>query len=96
VKARLVAACLAAALLGPPAWAANGYLDSVQLLDKVRIGETTSQQLTEILGPPANVAKFPRRGVEAWSYFVRGVEYSIEIDAKGIVRSVERIVRYGP
>jgi len=85
-----------AALLSPSAWAANGYLDSTESFDKIKIGVTTSQQLTEILGPPASVAKYDRRGVEDWGYWIRGLQYSIEIDSKGIVRSIQRIIQYGP
>jgi outer membrane protein assembly factor BamE (lipoprotein component of BamABCDE complex) len=79
---------------------ADGFIKSPELLDKIRIGETTSQQVTEILGRPARVAKFPRREVEAWDYTMRdgakGVEVSIEIDSKGVVRNVQKLVRYGP
>lgn len=96
MKARFIRAFITVALLGPSAWAANGYLDSTAQFDKIKIGVTTSQQLTEILGPPASVAKFTARGVEDWGYWVRGVQYSIEIDSQGIVRSIQRIIQYGP
>src|SRR5258706_7175030 len=79
---------------------ANGFVKSPELLDKIRIGATTSQQVIEILGPPATVAKFTRRNVEAWDYRVQGwgrnADVSIEIDSKGIVSNVQRIGRYGP
>lgn len=76
---------------------ANGFVKSPELLDKIRIGVTTSQQVTEILGPPARVTKFTRRDVEAWDYrTLRNADISIEIDSKGIVSNVQRIVRYGP
>jgi len=96
MKSHFIRACVIVALLSPSAWAINGYLDSAEQFNKIKFGETTSQQLTEILGPPASVAKYPRRGVENWSYWVRGHQYSIEIDSKGIVRSIERIIQYGP
>jgi len=96
MKVRFILAFVIVALLGPAAWAANGYLDSMAQFDKIRIGATTSQQLTEILGPPASVAKYSARGVEDWGYWVRGVQYSIEIDSQGIVRSIQRIIQYGP
>jgi hypothetical protein len=87
---------IAALLAVAPAFGINGHLKDGELLKKIQINVTTSAQVTEILGPPANIAKFPRREVEAWSYFVQQVEFSIEIDSKGVVRSVERIVQYGP
>lgn len=96
MKTRFIRTVVIVALLGPSAWAANGHLDSTAQFDKIKIGATTSQQLTEILGPPASVAKYPRRGVEDWGYWVRGAQYSIEIDSQGIVRSIQRIIQYGP
>jgi outer membrane protein assembly factor BamE (lipoprotein component of BamABCDE complex) len=80
--------------------AANGFIQSPELLDKIQVGVTTAQQVTEILGPPSRVQQFSRRGVEAWQYWVRdskhNAEISIEIDSKGVVSNIERIVRYGP
>lgn len=79
---------------------AKGYIKSPELLDKIRIGATTSQQVIEILGPPANVHKFSRRQVEAWDYWIQegagNVEISIEIDSNGVVRNVQRLIHYGP
>ena len=79
---------------------ANGVITPEQL-EKIRIGFTTSQQVTEILGAPKNVQKFSRRGVEAWDYRVQGgrtldPNVSIEIDSKGVVSNIQRIVYYGP
>ena len=96
MKSKVIRTFVVAALFTPAVWSADGYLESTELFAKIKLGETTSQQLTELLGPPASVAKFTRRGVEAWGYWVRGVQYSIEIDSKGVVRSIERIVQYGP
>lgn len=80
--------------------AADGFIKSPGLLDKIQVGVTTAQQVTEILGPPSRVQQFSRRGVEAWEYWIRdskhNAEISIEIDSKGVVSNVQRIVRYGP
>src|SRR5688572_10329516 len=65
-------------------------------LQKIQIGKTTSAQLTEIAGKPMNIQRFPRRGVESWTYMMNSAEIAIEIDDKGIVRNVERVVRWGP
>jgi outer membrane protein assembly factor BamE (lipoprotein component of BamABCDE complex) len=79
---------------------ADGFIKSPELLDKIRAGETTSQQVMEILGKPARVEKFPRRQVEAWGYRMqewgKPVEISVEIDGKGVVSNVEKLVRWGP
>lgn len=75
-------------------------LRPVELLNKIQVGVTTSQQVTELLGAPAGIAKYPRRAVEAWQYWVLDygskVEISIEIDSKGVVQSVQRIRHFGP
>jgi len=73
-----------------------------ELVDKIQIGVTKSKQVTEILGPPAGISHFPRRGVETWDYTTlepfnkKKSGVSIEIDGAGIVRNVIRIPTYGP
>ena len=80
----------------------KGYIDPPGLIDKIQIGVTTSKQVTEILGPPASIAQFPRRGVETWDYTTleafnkKKSGVSIEIDGSGIVRNVIKIPTYGP
>jgi hypothetical protein len=80
----------------------KGFIKNPELLDKILIGVTTSKQVTEMLGPPASVSQFDRRGVEAWDYSIledfskRKVVISIEIDGGGIVRNVVKIIEYGP
>jgi len=96
------AASLAAVLLlaSQPAAARDGIIDSEEELQKVKIGATTSTQLAEIAGKPMRIERFPRKGVESWSYSMRVggqlAEIAIEIDDKGIVRSIERVKRWGP
>ena len=79
---------------------ADGFIKSPELLNKIRIGETTSQQVTEILGPPVRIEKFDRRQVEAWDYRAHDggetVIVSIEINSKGVVSNVQRLRRFGP
>ncbi len=80
----------------------KGYIDPPELLDKIQIGVTTSKQVAEILGPPASIAQFPRRGVETWDYTTlepfnkKKSGVSIEIDGSGIVRNIIKIPTYGP
>jgi outer membrane protein assembly factor BamE (lipoprotein component of BamABCDE complex) len=100
-KARAIAASFAVALLlaCQAAVARDGVIDSDEELRKIQIGTTTSAQVTEIAGKPMRVERFPRKGVEYWSYMMqvggRPAEIAIEIDDKGIVRNVERVVRWG-
>jgi outer membrane protein assembly factor BamE (lipoprotein component of BamABCDE complex) len=79
---------------------ADGFIKSPELLNKIRIGETTSRQVTEILGPPVRVEKFDRRQVEAWDYRMHDggetIIVSVEIDSKGLVSNVQRLRRFGP
>lgn len=80
----------------------NGYIKDSSLLDKIQVGVTTSKQVTEILGPPASVSNYPRRGIDDWNYTMREefskypVGISVSIDDGGIVRNLQRVVRYGP
>jgi outer membrane protein assembly factor BamE (lipoprotein component of BamABCDE complex) len=100
-KTKAIAVSLATAILlaCQAAVARDGVIASPEELEKVRIGTTTSAQLTEIAGKPMRVERFPRKGVESWSYMMqvggRPAEIAIEIDDKGIVRGVERVVRWG-
>jgi len=98
---KTAAASLAAAILlfSQAAVARDGVIASDEELRKIQIGTTTSAQVTEIAGKPMRVERFPRKGVEYWSYMMqvggRPAEIAIEIDDKGIVRNVERVVRWG-
>jgi outer membrane protein assembly factor BamE (lipoprotein component of BamABCDE complex) len=80
----------------------DGFVKDPALFDKIQIGTTTAKQVTELLGPPRSISQFPRRGVESWDYATlenfskRRVDMSVEIDGKGIVSNVQRIVQYGP
>jgi outer membrane protein assembly factor BamE (lipoprotein component of BamABCDE complex) len=99
---RYAAALFAIALLlqGLPVVAAGGRIDSPALLDRIQAGKTTAQQVKDILGEPYRIQRFERKGVDSWSYWLDslGERYnvSVEIDDKGVVRTVERIRRYGP
>jgi len=88
-------------LTGGPA-SASGYIMPPELLDQIRIGVTTSKQVAEILGPPASIAAFPRRGVVTWEYTTleafnkKKTEISVEIDGNGVVRNIIKTIPYGP
>jgi outer membrane protein assembly factor BamE (lipoprotein component of BamABCDE complex) len=95
----MVVSAIALLAAAAPAFA-DGFIKSPELLNRIRAGETTSQQVTEILGPPVRVEKFARRQVEAWDYRMHDggetVIVSIEIDSKGLVSNVQRLRRFGP
>lgn len=97
---RMALAALLLLTAGSLAFAADKGLINSDQLAKIQTGVTTAQQVTEILGPPWRIQKFPRRGVEAWDYWIleapKKVEISVEIDSKGVVSNIERVVRYGP
>lgn len=101
--ARIVVAALlsfALVLQALPAAAAGGRIGSAALLEKIRPGLTTAQQVKELLGEPYRIQRFDRKGIDAWNYWLddsgEHLNIAVEIDDKGIVRTVERIRRYGP
>ena len=75
-----------------------GYLQSPELLDHIKPGVTTAQQVEQILGPPANRSSFPRLGLTSLDYVMRlwGETYDVGvmIGKDGIVREVQKIMRY--
>ena len=42
---------------GGPSFAARGFIENLALLDQIRPGVTTSEEVVKLLGPPANVMK---------------------------------------
>lgn len=100
-KTAVVAAALAVTLSISQSASAgrDGVIDSQEELQKIQIGTTTSAQLTEIAGKPIRVERFPRKGVEYWTYTMqlggRLAEIAVELDDKGVVRGVERVQRWG-
>ena len=96
---RMILTAIALLAAAAPAFA-DAFIKSPDLLNRIRVGETTSQQVTEILGPPVRVEKFARRQVESWDYRMHDggetVIVSIEIDSKGLVSNVQRLRRFGP
>ena len=99
---RTLVTSLAAALLmaSLSAAARDGIIGSEEELQKIRIGTTTSAELTQIAGKPMRLERFPRKGTESWSYMMQvggqPAEIAIEIDDKGVVRAIERVKRWGP
>jgi len=90
-------AALLAALLAGCALAAGGRVESLALLDKIRPGVTTAQEVRELLGPPANTMYFPARGLHSLQYEARDYSdrlvISISFGSDGIVREVLRLTQ---
>jgi outer membrane protein assembly factor BamE (lipoprotein component of BamABCDE complex) len=97
-KGRIVAALAAIVLLaGIPAFG-SGVLWSMEMLDKIKPGVTTAQEVEQILGRPANRSHFPRLGLESMDYVTRVgtdvYDIGVMITKDGIVKEVQRIMRY--
>lgn len=79
---------------------ASGFIRTPELLDKIKIGVTTAQEVEQILGPPANRSNFPRVGLISMDYTIAGdewknrVDVGIMIDKGGIVRDIQKVPRY--
>ena len=76
---------------GGSSYAARGFIDSLALLDQIRPGVTTAEEVTKLLGPPANIMKFPKQGFDSWEYdSYDRLKISISIGTDGKVRDVVR------
>ena len=99
--AGIIAALAAIALLlaGGSAFAL-GFIQSPELLDKIKIGVTTEKEVEQILGPPANRSHFPRLGLTSMDYEIAGdmwknrIDIGVMIGNDGIVRDIQRVPRY--
>ena len=90
-RRHLLVALLAGAAFCGTAFAANGFIDNLELLDQIRPGVTTAEEVRKLLGPPANVMKFPSQGIESLEYDARGrLKISISVGTDGKVRDVVR------
>jgi len=79
---------------------ARGFIQSPGLLDKIKIGVTTAQEVEQILGPPASRSDFARVSLISMDYTIAGdmgknrVDVGIMIDKGGIVRDVQKVLQY--
>ena len=94
----IIAALTAIVLLaGAPAFA-RGFLQSPEILDQIKAGVTTAQEVEQILGPPANRSQFPRVGLTSMDYVMRvgtdTYDVGVMIGKDGVVHDVQRIMRY--
>jgi hypothetical protein len=98
IRRGFIAALAAIALLaGAPAFA-RGFLQSPEILDRIKPGVTTAAEVEQILGPPGNRSHFPRLGLDSMDYVTRvGTDvYDIGVMTRkdGIVHDVQRVMRY--
>ena len=75
---------------GGPSFA-RGFIDALALLDQIRPGVTTADEVTKLLGPPANIMRFPSQGIESMDYdSYNRLKISISIGRDGKVRDIIR------
>jgi outer membrane protein assembly factor BamE (lipoprotein component of BamABCDE complex) len=95
---RILAAYAALALLSAAPAFARGFIQAPELLDKIRPGITTAQEVEQILGPPANRSSFPRRDLTSMDYVMRvwsdTYDIGVMIGKDGVVREVQRAIRF--
>ena len=97
-KYGVIVALAAALLLAGSSALAAGYILAPELLDQIKPGVTTAQEVEQILGPPANRSDFPRLGLVSMDYEMRvwtdWFNVGVMIGKDGIVRDVQKIIRY--
>jgi hypothetical protein len=97
-RSRFIAALAAIVLLAATPALARGLIQRPELLDKIKVGTTTAQEVEQILGAPANRSSFPRLGLVSMDYELIewGDTYDVGvlIDKGGIVRDMQKIRRY--
>jgi outer membrane protein assembly factor BamE (lipoprotein component of BamABCDE complex) len=96
-KRRLVAAFAAIALLAASSAYARGFIQDPGLLDRIKPGVTTAQEVERLLGPPANRTSFPRLGYDSMDYVMKVwtevFDVGVLIGKDGVVREVQRLER---
>ena len=95
---RIVAAFAAIALLVCSSAFARGFIQDAGLLDRIRPGVTTAQEVEQILGPPANRSSFPRLELSSMDYVTKvwsdTYDIGVMIGKDGVVREVQRAIRF--
>jgi hypothetical protein len=94
---KFIAALVSVFMLASTAALAAGYIVNPDLLDRIKPG-MTSQEVEQILGPPRSRSDFSRMGVVSMDYETRiwtdTYDIGVMIGPDGIVREVQRIMRY--
>jgi len=95
----IAAGALAAGILVAGGAYAGGRFVPLALLDKIKPGVTTEQQVLELLGPSPRTIDYPKRGLRDLQY--ETVDYGdflnvvISIGNDGLVRDVARMKHQG-
>ena len=78
---------------------AAGRILKPELLERIKPGVTTAHEVEQILGRPAHGSSFPRLGLVSMDYEMRvwsdWFDVAVLIGNDGIVRDVQKIMRYG-
>jgi outer membrane protein assembly factor BamE (lipoprotein component of BamABCDE complex) len=95
---RVIAALAAMVVLAAAPAFARGFIQSPELLDKIKPGVTTAQEVEQILGPPEKRSAFPRLEQTSMDYVMRDwgdiYDVGVIIRKDGVVREVQKIMRY--
>jgi SmpA / OmlA family len=69
-----------------------------ELLDKIKPGVTTAQEVQQILGPPMRRSSYPRLGLVSMDYemkeWTEWYDIGVMIGSDGVVREVQKIMSY--
>ena len=98
-KGNGIMAALAAILSLASATAfAAGFIVNPDLLDRIKPGVTTAQEVEQILGPPRGRSDFSRLGVVSMDYETRiwteTYDVGVMIGKDGVVREIQKIMQY--
>lgn len=95
---RIIAALAAIVLLAAVPAFARGFIQNPELLDRIKRGVTTSQEVEQILGPPASRSDFSRLGLVSMDYEMRvwsdAYDVGVMIGKDGIVHDVQKLKRF--
>jgi hypothetical protein len=94
LRTALSLAAVALAAFAPPVMAA-GFIESQEVLAKVRPGKTDAKEFEALLGAPLRKYALRASGNQAWEWealeFSKRITISITIGTDGVVRDVQRI-----
>jgi len=97
---RINAALAAMLVLASAQVFASGYLQDPALLDKIKPGVTTAQEVEQILGAPESKSDFSRMGEISLNYWMRvwtdTYDVGVMVGTNGVVREVQKIKRWPP
>ena len=95
---RSIALLAAILLLAGSSVFAAGRILQPELLDRIKPGVTTAQEVEQILGPPMRRSSYPRLGLVSMDYemkeWTEWYDIGVMIGADGVVREVQKIMSY--